>query len=171
MPNPGDAGIRSGSQEASKRSEAAARAGKASPPPRRRAGSQLTRKPRATPDRASLGLYSGGRARVGLGFCASRCPRLGFGVSRDLPSPLGALKGFESLRPPARFEEVCASPWHPRLHARPYDPSPCSETASSISSRPEKGGDPGIHSRVRAGVPTKPRQRALCASCKVSARC
>lgn len=153
-----------------KRSEASARAGKASPPPSRGAGSQLTRQPYTTPDLASLGFYSGGRARVGLGFRASRCPRPGFGVWWDLPSRLGALKGSESLLPLARFGEVATSPWHPRLHARPNDPSPCSETASSIS-RPEKGGDPGIHSRVRARVPTKPRQRALCASCKVSARC
>lgn len=52
---------------------------------------------------------------------------------RDLPSRLGALKGSEPLLPMARFEEVGTSPWHPRLHARTYDLSPCSETASSIS--------------------------------------
>ena len=79
------------------------------------------------------GFYSGGRAWVELGFHASRCPRPGFGVCRDLPSRLGALKGSEPLLPMARFEEVGTSPWHPRLHARTYDLSPCSETASSIS--------------------------------------
>lgn len=63
-----------------------------------------------------------------------------------------------------------ASPWHHQLHARPHDPPLCSEAARSLFSRLGKGGDPGIPSGVRAaGVPTKPRQRALCASCKVSA--
>ena len=54
------------------------------------------------------------------------------------------------------------------------DPTTCLRALKQLARSPralEKGGDPGIHSRVRAGVPTKPGQRALCASCKVSARC
>lgn len=53
------------------------------------------------------------------------------------------------------------------------DPTTCLRALKQLARFPralEKGGDPGIHSRVRAGVPTKPGQRALCASCKVSAR-
>lgn len=142
-PNPGDAGIRSGSQEASKRSEAAARAGKASPPPGRGADSQLTREPRATPDCAPLRLLlrrpSQGRTR----FPCKSLPQAGVWGLLGSPEPTGCSQGFRALLPLARFEEVGTSPWHPRLHARTYDPSPCSETASSISSRPEKGRGPG----------------------------
>lgn len=53
------------------------------------------------------------------------------------------------------------------------DPTTCLRALKEPARFPralEKGGDPGIHSRVRARVPIKPAQRALRASCKVSAR-
>lgn len=139
-PDLGDACIRLGCQEA-KPSE---RAGKASPPLGRGAGSQLTRQPRATPDRAALGFHSRGRVRVGQDFGASRFLSPQCAVCQGLPGQLDALKASDSFPPQAGFGKVdTTSPWHPRLNARPYDLPPCAEGASSISSRSGKGRGPG----------------------------
>lgn len=141
-PDSGDAGIRPGCQELSKRSEAAARARKVSPRLGRGAGSQLVLKPRAIPGRASLSFHSGGRAGVEPGFGASRCPSpLGWSLSGS-PEPT-RFQGSKALSPLTGFEKVGTFPWHHRLHARPYDRSACSEAASSISSRSGKGRRPG----------------------------
>lgn len=72
---------------------------------------------------------------------------------------------------PRQGLEKCILP-PPGIPGLTPDPTTCLRELKQLARFPralEKGGDPGIHSRVRSGVPTKPAQRALCASCKVSA--
>lgn len=139
-PDLGDACICLGCQEA----KPPERPGKASPPPGRGAGSQLARKPRATPDCAALGFHSRGRVRVERDFGATRFLSPHCAVCQGLPGQLDALKASDSFPPLAGFGKVCTtSSWHPRLNARPHDLPPCAEAASSISSRSGKGRGPG----------------------------
>ena len=166
-PDLGDACIRLGCQEA----KPPERPRKASPPRGRGAGSQLARKPRATPHRA--GLSSTPEAELGWNEISVQ---LAFSVPTVRSVRVSRASWMLSRLP------IHSRPWQglgkcvlppPGIPGLPPDPTTCLRALKQLARFPralEKGGDPGIHSRVRAGVPTKPGQRALCASCKVSAR-
>lgn len=128
------------------------RAGKASPPLGRGAGSQLTRQPRATPDRAAAASTPGSRVRVGQDFGASRFLSPQCAVCQGLPGQLDALKGFRFIsRPEQGLGKWILPPLASRLNAP--DPTTCFRALKQLALFPralEKGGDPGIHSRVRA---------------------
>lgn len=135
---------------------------------RRRAAelaTRLARKPRATPDRAEAELgWDKISVQVAFSVPSVRSVRVSEAKWMLLRLPIHS-------RPRQGLEKWILPP--PGIPGLTPDPTTCLRELKQLARFPralEKGGDPGIHSRVRAGVPTKPAQRALCASCKVSAR-